>query len=113
MKLHSPPFEKALKSGVKAKIKSSPELKREYRNAKKAYRRRAYPFWIIRPVYSYIFFIAVWAVLKGARDPVSGLAMINLLTFASVSIYTNSLLTALFRANDLPALAVMPVPEPT
>ncbi|HTR44044.1 MAG TPA: hypothetical protein VMH87_20715 [Pseudomonadales bacterium] len=111
MKLHSPNFEKALKRGVKSQIRGSPELKREYRKAKKAFRKRSRINWLFRPVWSFVIGLFVWVIARETGHPASGLAIINLLMLLSLSIFAQSLLTMLFRAGDLPALALMPISE--
>jgi hypothetical protein len=111
VKLHSPGFEKALRRGVKSRIRSSPELKREYRKAKKAFRGRNNFGWVIRPVWSLVLGLLVWNVSKMTGNFATGLGMINLIMFLSLCLFTPGLLAMLFRASDLPALTLLPVSE--
>jgi hypothetical protein len=113
LKLHSPDFEKALRRGVKSQIRRSPELKKEYRKAKKAFRKRYKAAWFLRVIFSYAIGFLVWAIVKGTGHPASGLGLINLITFFTLSIFAQNLLAMLFRANDLPALALLPVGDAT
>jgi hypothetical protein len=113
VKLHSPAFEKTLRRDVKAKIRSSPELKREYRKAKKGFRRHRGIQWFIRPIWSGFIGFVVWGIIKDTGQLAPGLAIINLVTFFTLGIFAQTLLHTLYRATDLPALAILPVSERT
>jgi hypothetical protein len=111
VKLHSPQFEKALRRGVKREIRRSPVLKKEYRKAKKAVRRHYKATAFFRVIWSILVGVFVWIIVTGTGHPASGLAVINLVTFLSLSIFAQHLLATLFRANDLRALALLPIRE--
>jgi hypothetical protein len=111
LKLHSPSFEKALRRGVKKAVRSSPELKKEYRRAKKAIRRNVQANWLFRPIWSLVLGFFVYGITSITLHPVTGLAIINLWTLITLSSFARNLLVLLFRAPDLPALNLLPISE--
>ncbi len=112
MKLHSPRFLKTLRRCVKKTVRSSPELKREFRKANK-FRRQYRAAWIGRCLVTLGFGWGVYALAAATHRSVTALALINLWSLAWVFIQAQNLLVCLFRANDLPALALLPVSEST
>jgi hypothetical protein len=114
VKLHSPSFEKNLRRGVKKAVRSSPALKQEYRAARKGYGWSSITVnWLIRLVWPVFLGMYVSAIVVKSRHPAAGLAVINIWTFACVSVLVQSLGSALYRASDLPALLLLPVSEST
>jgi hypothetical protein len=111
LKLHSPSFEKSLRRGVRKAVQSSPALKQEYRNAKKAIRRRVRVEWLFRPIFSCILGFLVWFVIETTHHPVTALAIISIWNLLLLSAFTQNLLLMLFRANDLSALLILPISE--
>ena len=112
MKLHSPAFEKALRCGVKGAVRSSRELKKEFRNANK-YRRRIRSAGFIRFCVSFLLAGAVWSAAAKTGHPATALAVIGLWSLALVFVSARNLLVTLFRANDLWTLFLLPVSEST
>ena len=113
MKLHSPSFEKSLRHSVKKAVRSSPELKQEYRRAKKAIRRNIRVNWLFRPILSLVLGFFVTAAINITHHPFTGLAIINLWTLVALSFLVRNLLLLLSRATDLPALNLLPISETT
>lgn len=111
MKLHSPIFEKALRRGVKHAVQSSSALKREYRNAKKAGRRRILVNWMVRPFWSVLLGYFVYVITRLTQHPVTGLAIINLWTLIALSFSVRNLQVLLGRAPDLAALNLLPIAD--
>ncbi|HEV7927935.1 MAG TPA: hypothetical protein VGR14_21475 [Verrucomicrobiae bacterium] len=112
MKLHSPAFEKALRRGVKGAVRSSRELKKEFRKANK-YRRRIRSAGFIRFCISFLSGAAVWSAAAMTGHPATGLLVIGLWSLALVFVSARNLLVTLFRANDLWTLFLLPVSEAT
>ncbi|MDB6068106.1 MAG: hypothetical protein JWR26_4314 [Pedosphaera sp.] len=112
MKLHSPQFEKALRKGVKRRIKNSPELKRKYREANK-YRRHYRGYVLIRPLISLALGVVVWRIFAATQHPASALAMVSLWTALFVFVHVGGLAAKLFASTDLGALIALPVTEET
>ena len=113
MKLHSPSFEKTLRRSVKNAVRSSPELKQDYRRAKKAIRRNIRVNWLFRPIWSLVLGFLVSAAINITHHPFTGLAIINLWTLVALSFLVRNLLLLLSRATDLPALNLLPISETT
>jgi hypothetical protein len=111
LKLHSPSFEKALRRGVKRAVRSSPELKRECRNAKRAFRRNIRVNWLLRPAWSVAIGLAVLNVTSSTNHPLTGLAIISLWSFVALSLFVQNLLSLPSGAPDLPALNLLPISE--
>jgi len=112
VKLHSPAFEKALRRGVKATVRSSRELKQEFRKANK-YRRQIRSTGLVRVGGSFILAAAIWFTANTTRHPATALAVIGLWTLALVPATVRNLLVTLYRANDLGTLLLLPVSDAT
>jgi len=112
VKLHSPTFEKALRRDVRRKVRTSRELKREFRSANK-YRKHYNIIPVVRPLISVGVAIGVWHVLVQTSHIASALAVINLWSFLFIFIHAQRLLASLYGSRDLPALFLLPVAEPT
>jgi hypothetical protein len=112
MKLHSPQFLKQLRRGVKKTVRSSRELKREFRRVNKIHRRYSSALFT-RIAVSIGFALGVWFIANATRHPATALAFINLWILAWAFIHAQNLLTCIFKATDLPALALLPVSNST
>lgn len=110
MRLHSPRFEKALRRGVKKAVRSSRELKREFRQAKK-FRRSSNILGFYRFFFSVVLVFVVWGITSATGHPATGLAALSLWTFAWIFFHSQSLWSCLNTATDLPALTLLPVAE--
>ena len=91
MKLHSPHFEKALRRGVKAAIRSSRELKREFRRVKRQQPRQYSIVKLARPLLSILIAASAWFVADRTGHVASALAVITITSF----------LFACYRARNL------------
>ena len=111
MRLHSPTFEQALRRGVKHAVKSSPELKREFRQANR-FRKHYNVMLLIRPAISLGLAICVWQMLEKTGHIAAALGVINLWAFGFIFINAQRLIVCLYGSSDLPALALLPVAEP-
>jgi hypothetical protein len=112
MKLHSPRFESALRGSLRAAIRASPALKREFREARRF--RKHYRAWIlIRPAISIGFGLLVLRVAQLTHHPATALALVTCWLFAFVFFHAQGLLKTLYGAGDLPALTFLPVAEST
>ena len=112
MKLHSPKFEKTLRREVKRTVRSSPALKKDYRQAQKAVRKHLKIGWLFWVILSFVVGCIVWAVVAVTGHPATGLAAINLLILFLAVSYARRLPMMLFHATDLPVLSLLPLPEP-
>src|SRR5262249_20502203 len=110
MKLHSPQFLRALRRGVKEAIRSSPELKKEFRQAKK-YRRQISANGFIRVCLAFFVGLMVYPVTNATGRPLTGLALIALWTFGWIFIHAQTVLMLTHRQLDILALRLFPVPE--
>jgi hypothetical protein len=108
MKLHSPQFEKALRKSVKRTVRSSPELKREFRRAKR-FRRNSRLGWIFRPLFASLVGFVVWAATATTGHVATGLAIINLWMLASLSFLAQGMWTRLHASSDMGALTLLPI----
>lgn len=110
MKLHSPEFEKALRHGVRQVVRSSPELKREYRAARSG-QGNPYINGIVKCWW--VFFIGgLIAVAVNKRENIEfGLAIISLVGAVFMFSQSNQLLYRLFQAPELAAFVLLPVAE--
>jgi len=77
MRLHSPKFEKALRKSVRRAVRSSPELKREFRRAK-YFHRNSQLGRILRPLIALLLGFVVWGAASATGHVATGLAIINL-----------------------------------
>jgi hypothetical protein len=111
LKLHSPSFERDLRRCVKKAVRESPELKKEYRQAKKAIQKHIRINWILRPVLSLVLGYAVWFMAGATRHSSAALAPITLWSVCLWSILTRNLLLFIFRAGDLQALTLLPISD--
>jgi hypothetical protein len=112
MRLHSPRFEKILRREIKKAVRSSPALKKEYRRVNKAVRSRRRPDWLVGAILALAAGFVVWLFTSLTGHPATGLAVINLMTLFLAAQYAEDLPKFLFRASDLPALSLLPLPEP-
>lgn len=112
MKLHSPNFDKVLRRSVKTTIRGSRELKREYRRNRLSVWRRKMPGWIARPLFSSFLGLVVWTAAGTTRHADTGLAVITLWSVGLWAGLAANAQRAIFRALDLPALALLPIAEP-
>lgn len=112
MKLHSAPFEKAVRARVKAAIRSSPELKREARRAAKSRSSiKTAPF--LRVIFAGAIGCFTAAISKNTGHPATALAALAAWAFFAISFRAQNLLTCLYQAVDIPALILLPTPETT
>jgi hypothetical protein len=111
MKLHSPAFERELKRHCKSAIRSSPELKREYRRLKRHFRRRHNILKAVRPFVSVILGLIVFFMAQHSGRAAAALAFIAVAAFLFASYRAFNLLQQLFTAPDLPALRMLPISE--
>lgn len=111
MNLHSPAFEKALRNGVKKAVRESRELKKEYRQARKA-RARALPWWAGRIFLGAFLGISVFSVTAASHHTAMGLEFITLWAFAWIFYHAWGLWRLLFSQQDLIALRMLPVESP-
>jgi hypothetical protein len=112
MKLHSPQFEKAVQRAIKDAIQSSPELQREARAAAK-FRKKSKTSPLIRVVFSTLFGLVVWALADYTKHPVTGVAVVNLWAFITISYQAQQLLAFLCPTPDLAVLSWLPTPKTT
>ena len=109
MKLHSPAFEKRLRRGVKAAVRSSPALRKD--PARKY--RRQYTFKPLgRSLVTVVLGFAIWRVVELTGHPLTGLAVTTVWAFVWIVLRTRDLQIHLFQADDLAALAHLPMAEP-
>jgi len=112
MRLHSPAFEKGLRRRVRKTVRSSAQLRREYRAANKL--RKHYQIQVLaRPGLSIGFGILVWQAVESTRHTATGLAAIALWGFGFIFLHERRLMTCLYASNDLLALLLLPVAEST
>jgi hypothetical protein len=111
VKLHSPAFEKSLRRRVKITVRGSPQLRREYRAAKKAVRRHLRVDRFIRPIASLALGFFVGFITQATGHPLIGLAIISFWGLITWSLLAQNILTLLYQADDIPALAFLPVSE--
>jgi hypothetical protein len=112
VKLHSPKFEKALRLKVRKAIKSSRNLKRDFRAANK-FRRHYHIKVLARPCVSILLALLISQILEGTGETTPALAIINLWTFAFVAVYAQSFLSGRSGSSDLAALSFLPVGDST
>jgi len=107
LNLHSRHFERRLRRDVKRTIRSSPELKREFRanNFSKHYNFS----WALRPAFSAAVAFLAWQCATRTGHPASGIAILTLWSFGFTFIHAQSLWTRLYRSGDLPALTLLPL----
>lgn len=110
MKLHSPPFQQQLRRKVKAAIRRSRSLRKEYRRASK-FRRRTRLGWLGRLVVCFGFGMVVSGATAATHHAVTGLAAIALWLFAWIFLRAQTLWTVLHTHSDIMALRLLPVPE--
>jgi hypothetical protein len=109
VKLHSPAFEKRLRHGVKAAVRRSPALRKD--PARKY--RWQYTFKPLgRPLVTAGLGFAIWRVVELTGHPLTGLAVTTLWAFAWIVLRARNLQVHLFQADDLAALAYLPMAEP-
>ncbi len=111
MKLHSPPFEKALRCRVKQAVRDSPELKRERRAARKI-RNRYRVVLVAQTGLFAVLALLVWLTQLDTGHPVTTLAVITLWGFGLIILRAQALLMTLFASSDIHALILLPIPEP-
>jgi len=111
LKLHSPGFEKSLRHGVKQAVRSSPELKREFRRVKRTTLAQIRGGWLLRPIWSLVLGVLVAGGIHATHHPATGLAIISLWTLAACSVLVLTLLFSLSTGSDLTALNLLPVSE--
>ena len=108
MKLHSPAFERSLRRRVKAAVRSSPALKREYRIARKF--RRHYTGYFIFRMFSWVMIgVITGSIQKHSGSTIAALGVLSLWAFISVFLHAQGLFTRLFLARDLPVLFSLPL----
>jgi hypothetical protein len=110
MKLHSPQFQKALRQRVKRAVRSSPELKREFRRANR-YRRNYSVAIVGRLGSSVVLAVLVQLAVSATGHVATGLAIINLWILGLVSFHAQGISTRLYRSPDLGALTLLPFPR--
>src|ERR1700677_3239432 len=113
MKLHSPQFQKNLQRGVKRAVRASPELKKEYRQARKGRPGAVPPGPVFRAAMSIGLGVVVYNVTHTTGHVATGLAVITLWTFAGIFFQACGLWRVLYRNTDLAALRLIPMPAET
>lgn len=108
MKLHSPRFERELKRMVKGAIRKSPELKREYRQARR-YSRDLNLGWISRLVLTFVLGGIAWHIQEQTGHINAVLAFAGIYLLAALCLRSLSLLKCLNFSVDQPALMNLPV----
>jgi len=112
MRLHSPGFQRSLRRKVKAAIRSSRELRREFKQANK-YRKQYNGAIVVRLLLSTGCAFLVWRVADVTRHPVPALAVVTLWTAVAAFLHAQFLWRQLYLAPDLAALTLLPVSEET
>jgi len=112
MKLHSPQFQRKLRRGVEKAIRSSRELKKEYRQAKKS-QKHVNAGWFFRAAISFGFGAGILMIVKATGHPVTGLAAISLWSLGWVFFHARNLWGFLHAHPDIPALRLLPVSDAT
>jgi hypothetical protein len=112
VRLHSPAFEKSLRRQVRQTIRSSPELKREFRAARKVRRRYGFNL-LLRPMISFGVGAVAWGAWQKTGHLAAGLAVLTLWGFIFVFMHAQRLISSLYAATDLQAFALLPVRETT
>lgn len=110
MKLHSPPFERALRDAVRRAVKSSPALKRESLRSN-CFRHHYRVAWLLRLALSLGFASLIWWVADRTQHVASALAVMSLWFLIGVFFQVQSLRGYLYASDDLPALALLPISE--
>ena len=100
MKLHSPIFEKALRRDVRKAVRSSPQLKREFRKATK-FRKQYSAALLVRAAISALVGFLAWQVADKTQHNFPALALINLWTFGFIFIHAQGLLVRLYASSDV------------
>jgi hypothetical protein len=109
MKLHSPNFETKLRSGVKREIRSSAELRRQFRASK--LRKHYNSTVILRPAFSIAFWFLTWRVAGMTQHAASALAGVAVWAFVFIFVHAQSLWNHLYRSKDSAALMLLPIPS--
>ena len=112
MKLHSPGFEKGLRRKVRRAIKGSPELKREFRAARK-FRKQYHITILARPLVSLGLALGILQIWEKTNHVASAFAVISLWCLVFVFLHAQRLITSLYGAADLQVFGVLPIPEST
>ena len=112
MTLHSPKFERDLCKRIKQAIRSSPELRREHRTAKK-FRRQYNGALFVWLLIACVPGFLIWSIQDIASRPETALALITLWGFSLIAFRAQSLLSCLFSSRDLRTFALLPVSEQT
>jgi hypothetical protein len=110
MKLYSPQFEKSLRRSVKKAIRSSPELKREYKRLARIPITRL-PSWLTLGMVTFI--AACFPALRvlSSKDASSGLAELNILAAFAAVYATAALWSRLDGSEDLHPLFLLPIDD--
>jgi len=108
VKLHSPGFERTLRQQVKQAVRRSPELKREFRQAKGS-RRHYNLLQVLRPFYGVVLALGIWATVQATGHMVAGLAVINLWLLTLLCAQVPALLTRFYAAPELHTLILLPL----
>jgi hypothetical protein len=112
MKLHSPKFETALRRAIKRAIRSSPELRREHRAAKKI--RKHYTgalfVWLVA---AFVPAFLIWSIPDITSRPTTALAIVTLWGSGLMTFRAQALLNCLFSSKDLHAFVLLPIAEKT
>ncbi len=109
MKLYSPPFAKSLRRAVRARIRASPALKREYRRAGRRRLASTHVTWGAQVLFTPMLFAFVGTLAGTLPGPDVALALISLLAFLMVLTREAALLRYLYRSPDLHALSLLPL----
>jgi hypothetical protein len=109
MKLYSPPFAKSLRRAVRARIRASPALKREYRRAGRRRLASTHVTWGAQVLFTPMLFAFVGTLAGTLPGPDVALALISLLAFLMVLTREAALLKYLYRAPDIHALSLLPL----
>lgn len=108
MKLHSPRFEKALKVGVKKRIRASRELKKEFRRSRTSrfYSGGTLGGYLLAPIVGLEAYNAIKNISQAA-----GLAVITCVAFGTALFYAHAFWKKMARDKNLVAFVFLPIPD--
>jgi hypothetical protein len=113
VKLHSPVFEKELRSCVKREVKASPQLKKEARRLRARIPLEQFPFWQRRLIFLPLLPSLVWVVFDATHRLDFALAAINSWTSLAVFFFAVDLGKAYSQWWNLAAFEHLPFADST
>jgi hypothetical protein len=111
MRLYSRDFEKSLRRGVRAAVRSSPELKRDSGNGASVLRKNYNLTTVVRPLACVLAGILAGGVCNETGHIRTGLAALSLWTLTVMFYRAMNFTQCLYRDGDLTALAALPVEQ--